>query len=61
MLRWSLTFFILAVIAAVLGFGGAAGTFAWAAKALFSAFILLFVITLIANIITGKKTTPPSI
>ncbi len=59
MLGWSITFFLLAIIAAVFGFGGLAGTFAWAAKWFFVAFIILFVITLIANILTGKKTNPP--
>ncbi|TNE66691.1 MAG: DUF1328 domain-containing protein [Alphaproteobacteria bacterium] len=54
MLGWALTFFILAVLAAALGFGGLAGTFAWAAKMLFVAFIILFIIMLIA----GRRTPP---
>jgi uncharacterized membrane protein YtjA (UPF0391 family) len=44
MLNWALTFFLLAIVAAVLGFGGIAGTFAWGAKALFMAFILLTIV-----------------
>ena len=59
MLNWAITFFILAVIAAVLGFGGVAGTFAWAAKWLFFAFIILLVVSLVVNILNGKKTNPP--
>lgn len=59
MLSWAITFFILAVIAAVLGFGGLAGTFAVAAKWLFLGFIILFLVTLIANIVSGRKTPPP--
>jgi uncharacterized membrane protein YtjA (UPF0391 family) len=59
MLGWALTFFLLAVVAAVLGFGGLAGTLAWAAKWLFGAFIVLFVITLIANLVSGRRTPPP--
>lgn len=59
MLGWALTFFILAVVAAALGFGGLAGTLAWAAKWLFLAFIILLIVTLVANIIGGRRTPPP--
>lgn len=59
MLGWSITFFLLAIIAAIFGFGGLAGTFTWAAEWLFIAFIAFFAITLIANLLTGKKTNPP--
>lgn len=59
MLSWALTFFILAIIAGVLGFSGIAGTLAVAAKWLFIAFVVLFVITLVANFLSGKKTNPP--
>lgn len=44
MLNWALNFFILAVLAAILGFGGLAGTFAWGAKVLFVAFIVLTIV-----------------
>ncbi|MFC3052986.1 DUF1328 domain-containing protein [Kordiimonas pumila] len=59
MLSWALTFFILAIVAAIFGFGGIAGTLAGAAKLLFLAFIILFIVTLIANVIRGKGTPPP--
>ena len=59
MLSWALTFFILAVIAAVFGFGGMAGTFAWAAKMLFAAFVVLFIVTVVANLFSGRRTLPP--
>lgn len=59
MLGWSITFFLLAIIAGVLGFGGLAGTLAWAAEWFFIIFIVLFVVTLIANLLAGKKTNPP--
>lgn len=59
MLNYSITFFILALVAAVFGFGGLAGTLAWAAEWLFFAFIVLFVVSLIANIISGKRINPP--
>ncbi|MCB0345946.1 MAG: DUF1328 domain-containing protein [Bdellovibrionales bacterium] len=44
MLSWALTFFVLALIAGVLGFGGLAGTFAWGAQVLFVAFIVLTIL-----------------
>ena len=47
MLRWSITFFIVALIAAVLGFGGLAGTAVGIAKILFYVFLVLFVVSLI--------------
>ena len=43
MLSWALTFFVLAIIAAVLGFGGIASATAGIAKILFVVFIILFV------------------
>ena len=49
MLRWAVTFAILALIAAVLGFGGIAGDFAYIAKILLLVFAVLFVISLIAG------------
>ncbi len=57
MLNWALTFFILAIIAAVLGFGGIAGTLAGAAKLLFFALLILFAVSLIANVVSGRR--PP--
>ena len=47
MIRWAIAFAILALIAAVLGFGGLAGEFAWIAKVLLLFFAVLFVISLI--------------
>ncbi len=47
MLSWSLTFLIIALIAAALGFGGIAGTAVGIAKVLFFVFIVLFIVSLI--------------
>lgn len=58
MLQWIITFFILAVIAAVLGFGGLAGTFAGIAKFLAVLFVVLFVIGLVYNMVTGRRAPP---
>ena len=49
MLRWALTFLIVALVAGVLGLGVVAGTAAWIARMLFLVFIVLFVISLIAG------------
>jgi uncharacterized membrane protein YtjA (UPF0391 family) len=47
MLRWTIGFFIVAVIAAVFGFGGITAGSALVAKMLFFIFIMLFGISLI--------------
>ena len=47
MLGYAITFFVIAVIAAILGFWVIAGTAAAIAKILFFVFLVLFVISLI--------------
>ena len=47
MLRWTVTFLIIAIIAAVFGFGGIAAGAASIAKILFFVFIVLFLVSLI--------------
>jgi uncharacterized membrane protein YtjA (UPF0391 family) len=47
MLRWAIIFLIVAIIAAVLGFGGIAGDAAWVAKILFFVFLIVFVVSLV--------------
>ena len=46
MLRWSLAFFVIALIAAVLGFGGIAAGAPDIAKALFFVFLVLAIVSL---------------
>ncbi|MCQ8241698.1 DUF1328 domain-containing protein [Rhizosaccharibacter radicis] len=46
LLHWTLIFLILALIAAVLGFGGLAANLAVIGKILFFVFLVLFVISL---------------
>jgi uncharacterized membrane protein YtjA (UPF0391 family) len=43
MLSWAITFLIIAIVAAVLGFGGIAGTATGIAKILFVVFLVMFV------------------
>ncbi len=51
MLSWSLTFFVVAIIAAIFGFGGIASGAVAIAKLLFFIFVVLFAITLIAGLV----------
>jgi uncharacterized membrane protein YtjA (UPF0391 family) len=54
MISWAITFLIIALVAAILGFGVLAGTAMEIAKILFFVFIVLFIVSLIA----GKRTPP---
>ncbi|QTL37501.1 MULTISPECIES: DUF1328 family protein [Pseudoalteromonas] len=47
MLRWSLGFLVLALISAILGFGGIAGAAAGIAKILFFVFIALVLLSFV--------------
>ena len=55
MLRWSIIFLIIALVAALLGFSSIAGTAIGIAKVLFFVFMVLFIITLIAGGLFVKK------
>jgi uncharacterized membrane protein YtjA (UPF0391 family) len=50
MLYWAVVFFIVAVIAAVLGFSGIAAGAATIAKVLFFVFLVVFLVSLIAGL-----------
>ncbi|QDT63844.1 DUF1328 family protein [Calycomorphotria hydatis] len=47
MLGWAITFLLIALIAAALGFGGVAGAATGIAKILFFVFLVLFVVSLL--------------
>ena len=49
MLRWSLGFLVLALVAGLVGFSGIAGVAAGAAKWLFIGFLILAVVGLISG------------
>lgn len=51
MLWWALAFLVIAIIAAIFGFGGIAGTATSIAVILFWIFIALFVIGLIIGLV----------
>lgn len=50
MLSWALIFFVVAIIAAVFGFGGIATASAGVAQILFFLFLVLFVVSLIMGL-----------
>lgn len=54
MFRWAIIFLVIALIAAIFGFGGIAGTAAGFAKILFFIGLALFVITLLYSLISGR-------
>ena len=59
MLRWSLGFFIVAIIAAVFGFGGIASGASELARICFFFFVVIFVVSLVWGLATGRKIAPP--
>ncbi len=59
MLNYVITFFILAVFASVLGFGGLAADFAGIARFLAMIFVVLFVASLLYSLLTGRRANPP--
>jgi uncharacterized membrane protein YtjA (UPF0391 family) len=58
MIGWAVTFLIIALIAAVLGFGGIAGVAIEAAKIVFFVAIVLFAISVVAGFVRGRSTVP---
>lgn len=55
MLRWSIYFFIIALIAAALGYGGIAEGAAQIAQVLFFIFIVLFLAALLLGLTVYRK------
>ena len=51
MLQWAAVFFVIAIIAAIFGFGGIAAGAVEIAKILFFIFIVVFAVTLILGLL----------
>lgn len=51
MLRYAIIFFIVAIVAALFGFGGIAAGATEIAKILFFVFLVLFIVSLVAGLI----------
>jgi uncharacterized membrane protein YtjA (UPF0391 family) len=59
MMGWAVTFLIVALIAAALGFGGVAGFAVEAAKLVFFVAIVLFLISAVVGMVRGRTPTVP--
>ncbi len=57
MFKWALIFLAVALVAAVLGFGGIAGTAVGIAKILFGIGLVLFLLFLVLGMVGAKKVT----
>lgn len=57
MLYWALVFLVIAIAAAILGFGGIAGAATGIAKILFFIFLVVFIVSLIAGLFRRRR--PP--
>ena len=57
MLKWAAIFFVIALIAGVLGFTGIAGASMAIAKTLFFIFLAIFLVLLLAGLYVGRKIT----
>jgi uncharacterized membrane protein YtjA (UPF0391 family) len=51
MLRWALAFFVVALVAALLGFTGIAAATAGIAQILFYVFLVLFLVSLVGHLL----------
>jgi uncharacterized membrane protein YtjA (UPF0391 family) len=54
MLRWAMGFLILALVAALFGFGGLAVASTGIAQILFYLFLLVFLVTLVLGLVSGR-------
>lgn len=54
MLRYAIVFFVIALIAAVFGFGGIAASAAGIAQLLFFGFIVLAVVSLVVGLVNKR-------
>jgi uncharacterized membrane protein YtjA (UPF0391 family) len=55
MLRWAMGFLILALVAALFGFGGLATASVGIAQILFYLFLLVFLVTLVLGLVSGRR------
>jgi uncharacterized membrane protein YtjA (UPF0391 family) len=55
MLGWAVTFLVIALVAALFGFGGLAGASMGIAKLLFFLFLVMFVIMLIMGLVRRPR------
>lgn len=61
MLHWALVFLVVALIAALLGFGGVAAVSIELARILFGVFLVLFIVTALLYFVRGKRPPAPPV
>ena len=59
MMRWAIIFLVVALVTAVLGFGGIAGLSIEIAKIIFFVAIVLFLISAVVALVRGRTPTVP--
>ena len=60
MLQWAIGFFLIAITAAVLGFGGIAGAATDMARITFFIFLVLFILSAIGHLFRGPGPRMPT-
>jgi uncharacterized membrane protein YtjA (UPF0391 family) len=55
MLRWAMSFLIIAIVAALFGFAGIAGSAVGIARVLFFLFLIGFVVSLVLHLMSGRR------
>ena len=55
MLNWTISFLVIAIISAILGFGGIAATAIEMARILFFIFLVLFLVSLLVGLLKGQQ------
>jgi uncharacterized membrane protein YtjA (UPF0391 family) len=59
MLHWSLAFFLIALLAALFGYGGIAEGSAEISRFLFSVFIAILAVSLVFRVLAGRRLRRP--
>ncbi len=59
MLRWTLIFLVIALVAALLGFGNLAGEASDIARILFFIFLVLTLVGILISLLTGRQPPVP--
>ena len=61
MLQWALTFLVIALVAAIFGFGGIAAVSVELARIIFGVFLVLFIVSAIVYLVGGRKPPLPRV
>ncbi len=61
MLRWAVIFFLVAIVAAIFGFGNISAAATDIARILFFVFLVIFLVTLLMHLMGGKGPKLPGV